>query len=73
MLQLRLNTYRIPKDGCGSTPSCRAECKCIGAIKGNLSHIHNCNKMRGPNTSCTLWDARHISRYSQARQALSQL
>ena len=64
----------MPKGGCGSTPSCKAECKHIGAIKGNLSHIHNCNKMRGPDTSCaSIRDARHISRYNQARQALSQL
>ena len=64
----------MPKGGCGSTPSCRVECKRIGVIKGNLSHIHNCNKMRGLDTSCaSIWDARHISQYSQARQTLPQL
>ena len=52
MLKLRLNTCCMPKGGCGSTSSCRVECKRIGAIKENLSHIHNCNKMRGPDTSC---------------------
>ena len=61
----------MPKGGCGSIPSCGAECKRIGVIKGNLSHIHNCNKMSGPDTSCaSIRDARHIFRYSQARQAL---
>ena len=71
MLKLRLNTCCMPKGGCGSTPSYRVECKCIGVIKGNPSHIHNYKKIRGPNTSCaSIWDARHISRYSQAMQAL---
>ena len=64
----------MPKGGCGSTPLSGAECKCIGAIKGNISHIHNYNKMRGPDTSCaSIRDARHISQYSQARQTLPQL
>ena len=55
----------MPKGGCGSTPSCRVECKRIGVIKGNLSHIHNYNKMRGPDISCaSIRDARNISRYS---------
>ena len=64
----------MPKGGCGNIPSCRVECKCIGAIKANISHIHNCNKMRELDTSCTsIRDARHISRYSQAKQTLPQL
>ena len=64
----------MPKGGCGSTPPCKTKCKCIGVIKGNLSHIHNCNKMKGPDTSCaSIRDAQHISQYSQARQVLPQL
>ena len=64
----------MPKSGCGSTPLCRVECKLISAIKGNLSHIHNYKKMKGPDTSCaSIQDAQHISRYSQARQTLPQL
>ena len=54
----------MAKGGYGSTPSCRAKYKFIGAIKGNLSHIHNCNKMRGPDTSCaSIRDAHHIKHY----------
>ena len=65
MLSLRLNTYCMLKGGYGNTPSCRAECKRRGAIKGNLFHTHNCNKMRGSDTSCaSIRDAQYISRYS---------
>lgn len=58
----------MPKGSLGSTPSCRVECKCRGSLKGNLSHDHNCNKIRGLDISCaSIWDARHISQYSQVR------
>lgn len=48
----------MPKGSLGSTPSCRVECKCRGSLKGNLSHDHNCNKIRGLDISCaSIWDA----------------
>ena len=40
-------------------------------MNGNLSHIHNCSIMSGPDISFALiCDAQHNTLYNQAKQAL---